>query len=245
MWLPTPDANGDELESDGLAHRPNPGGAGLVNPNVLLMTLVIALEPIPLLGGVLLLTAERGRPKAIAFLLGWALALALIGIAVVIVGGNVSTPSDSTSSNVSAAIDVVLGLALCVFALTTRTKARRGGAAATPGWMKRLDTMAPGAAFFLGMFLPPYLVAAAVANEIIRQNLDTSTRVVAMALFVVVGSIGVLIPIMVTVLRPSRSDAVLASWRAWLQAHWQVVMTWLLMAVGAYLVIKGISEFSH
>jgi hypothetical protein len=38
---------------------------------------------------------------------------------------------------------------------------------------------------------------------------------------------------------------VLATWREWLQAHWQVLMTWLLMALGAYLVIKGISEFSH
>jgi len=34
-----------------------------MNPNVLLMTLVIAFEPIPILGGVLLLTAKRGRPK--------------------------------------------------------------------------------------------------------------------------------------------------------------------------------------
>jgi len=36
-----------------------------MNPNVLLMTLVIALEPIPVLGGVLLLTSKHGRPKAI------------------------------------------------------------------------------------------------------------------------------------------------------------------------------------
>ena len=79
-----------------------------MNPNVVLMTLVIALEPIPILGGVLLLTAERGRPKAIAFLLGWAFALAVIGLAVVIIGGEVSTPSGSTSSKVSAGLDVVL-----------------------------------------------------------------------------------------------------------------------------------------
>jgi hypothetical protein len=169
----------------------------------------------------------------------------VIGLAVVIIGGNVSTPPDSTSSTVSAVLDVVLGVALIIVALTTRAKARRGGAGATPGWMKRLDTMAPAGAFALGMFLPPYLIAAGVANEIVRQNLDTSERVVAMVLFVVIGSMGVLIPIMVTVLRPRTSEAVLASWRTWLQDHWQVVMTGLLTVLGLYLVVKGISELSH
>jgi hypothetical protein len=75
-----------------------------MNPNVLLMTLVIALEPIPILGGVLLLTSKRGRPKAVGFLLGWALALGIIGVAVVLIGGQVSTPSGSTSSKASAAL---------------------------------------------------------------------------------------------------------------------------------------------
>ena len=145
-----------------------------MNPNVLLLTLVIALEPLPVLGGVLLLTAERGRPKAIGFLLGWAFALAVIGVVIVLVGGQVSTSSGSTSSKVSAALDIVLGLVHRRFALRTRAKAARGTERTTPGWMKRLDTMSPVAAFALGAFLPPYLLAVAVGNEIVRRDLDST-----------------------------------------------------------------------
>jgi hypothetical protein len=216
-----------------------------MNPNVLLMTLVIALEPIPILGGVLLLTSKRGRPKAVGFLLGWALALGIIGVAVVLIGGQVSTPSGSTSSKASAALDVLLGLALGVVALRTRAKARQGGEQATPGWMKRLDGMSPVAAFALGMFLPPYLIAAAVGNDIVRQNLSTEARLVAMSLYVVIGSIGILIPVLLTVVRPNSSDAVLATWRKWLQTNWQMLMFWLLLGIGIYLVIKGLIEFGH
>src|SRR4051794_24380019 len=183
-----------------------------MNPNVLLMTLVIALEPIPVLGGVLLLTFKRGRPKAIGFLLGWAFALSLIGVAIVLVGGEVST-SSSSSSKVSACLDIALGLTAVVYALRMRAKARKGGEQATPGWMKRLDTMSPAAAFLLGTFLPPYVIAAAVGNDIIRQHLTTKSRVVAMSLYVIIGSIGILIPILVTIIRPSSADALLASWR--------------------------------
>jgi hypothetical protein len=216
-----------------------------VNPNVLLMTLVIALEPLPVLGGVLLLTAERGRPKAIGFLLGWAFALSIIGVAIVVVGGQVSTPSGSTSSKVSAVLDIVLGVVIVGLALRTRAKAARGTERTTPGWMKRLDTVSPAAAFLLGAFLPPYLLAVAVGNEIARRDLSTTQRIVAVVSYVVIGSIGILIPILVTVVRPSRADALLATWRAWLQLHWQVVLVWLLLVIGAYLVVKGIVELAH
>ena len=215
-----------------------------MNLNVLLMTLVIALEPIPILGGVLLLTAKRGRRKAVGFLLGWAFALSIIGVAIVLVGGQVST-SSSSSSKASAGLDLVLGLLAVFYALRMRAKARQGGEQATPGWMKRLDTMSPVVAFALGMFLPPYLVAVAIGNDIVRQNLSTASRVVAMSLYVVVGSIGILIPILVTVLRPSSSDAVLGSWRQWLQVNWQMLMVWLFIGIGAYLVVKGIIELVH
>jgi len=209
------------------------------------MTLVIALEPIPILGGVLLLTVERGRPKAIAFLLGWALALAIIGVAIIITGGLVSTPSGSASSKASATLDVVLGLALAAFAFRTRAKTRNDVEAGTPAWMKRLDTMSPVAAFVLGMFLPPYMIAVAIGNDIVRQDLSTAARVTAVVLYVIIGSLGILVPIMVTVVRPKSSDAVLAGWRVWLQRNWPVLLFWLLVGIGVYLVIKGVIEFAH
>jgi hypothetical protein len=109
--------------------------------------------------------------------------------------------------------------------------------------MKRIDAMPPPAAFGLGMLLPPYLIAAAIGNEIIRQNLTTGARALAMILYVVIGSIGILVPIMVTVVRPSTADAVLASWRSWLQLNWQMLMVWLLAGLGTYMLVKGAAEF--
>jgi hypothetical protein len=216
-----------------------------MNANVWILTLVIALEPIPILAGVLLLTAERGRPKAIAFGVGWAFALGVVAVATALIGADVSTPSDSTSSKASAVLDILLGLAAVVIAFRTRAKARGNADAGTPGWMKTLDTMKPRAAFLLGCFLPPYVIAAAVSNQIIRLDLTTQQRVVAVILFAVVGSLGVLIPIMVTVVRPNRSEAILTSWRAWLQANWHLVLFWMLLGIGIYLAIKGVIELWH
>jgi hypothetical protein len=213
-----------------------------MNANPWLITLVIALEPVPILAGVLLLTTEHGRPNAIGFVLGWASALAVIGIATAIVGGRVTTSSGSTSSKVSAVLDIVLGAGALFYALRLRSRSAAGVAPPTPAWMARLDTMSPIAAFVLGAFLPPYLVAVGVGNELVREDLSTTQLVVAVILFVVIGSIGCLIPILVTVVRPSHSDAVLGAWRTWLQANWRVLMVWLLGGIGVYLAIKGVIE---
>ena len=105
--------------------------------------------------------------------------------------------------------------------------------------------MSPVAAFALGAFLPPYLLAVAVGNEIVRRDLDSTARIVAVILYVLIGSIGILIPILVTIVRPSRADALLANWRTWLQLHWQAVLVWLLLVIGAYLVVKGAVELAH
>ena len=216
-----------------------------MDSNILLMTLVIALEPVPVLAGVLLLTTERGRPKAIGFGLGWASALAVIGVAALAVGGQVSTSSGSTSSTASAVLDIVLGLALGAYALRMRSNARRGSAGETPGWMKRLDAMRPITAFGLGAFLPPYLIAVAIGNEIVRSSLSSTARVVAVILYVVIGSIGILIPIMGTVVRPQSSDATISSWRAWLEANWQRVLIWLFLGIAVYLIVNGGVELSQ
>jgi hypothetical protein len=209
------------------------------------MTLLIAFEPLPILAGVLLLTTERGRPKAVGFLLGWSLALSVVAVITVIISRYITTPPSSTSSRISALFDIALGLAAFIYGLRLRRKSQPGSADATPGWMSRLDTMKPRSAFLLGAFLPPYMVAAAITNQVIRLNLDTRAAVAAMLVFVVVGSLGVLIPIMVTVVRPSQSDALLGVWRQWLERNWITVLFWLLIGLGIYLATKGVIELFH
>ena len=211
--------------------------------NVWLLTLVIAFEPLPILTGVLLLTSKRGRPKAVGYLAGWALALSLIGVIIVLVGGQV-TASSGASSTASAVLDIVLGAALAALGLRRYTKARQSAGSGTPKWMAKIDTMSPWAAFALGVFTPPYLIAAAVGNDIVRQALNTQQRITATIIYVVIGSLGILIPVGVTIVRPNQSEALLASWRRWLEANWQILVVWLLVGIGAYLIAKGIIELA-
>lgn len=214
-----------------------------MDPHALLLSIAVAIEPLPVLAGVLFLTAERGRPKAVAFLLGWLLALGVCALATVLVASKVSTPEGSTSSTVSAVLDLLLGVALAVWAY--RQRPRRGDAAApasTPGWMAKLDSMRPAVAFGLGLFLPPYVVAVAIGNAVVQQGAPTGRMVASVVLYATIASLGVLVPILITVVQPERSGAVLTRWRAWLEVYWPAVLFWLLVVLAVYLGGKGLWE---
>jgi hypothetical protein len=211
-----------------------------VNLNTVLLALVMGLSPLAVLASVLLLTMDRGKAKAAAYAVGWVVATTLVGVLTLVVDSQVSMPSGSTSSTASAWLDVVLGVILIVVAFR-----HRGGQAGVsePSWMKRLDTMSPLVALGFGLFMPPYMLAAAGANNIVQADQPGGSTNVTLAVivFTVVASIGVLVPLALAQFS-SRSDEVLARWRAWLMANWAKVMVWLFSAIGVYLMAKGVYE---
>lgn len=213
--------------------------------NPFILSLGLAIQPLSILAVVLFLTSENGRGKAVALAAGWASVLALVAAATVVLGSQVSTPPSSTSSKVSAIVDIVLGALLLVLALRQRAKNNGVEEPARPEWMGRLDKMSPILAFGLGMFLPTYVLAAAVANDIIRHDYSTTGTIIAVAVFVVIASLGVATPLLVVVLRPKQADATLASWRHWLETHWPQVAFWILVVFGVYLAVKGVVELFH
>lgn len=213
-----------------------------MNANLLLIALVLAMSPMPVLASVLLLTTDHGRPKAAALAAGWFSALAVIGAATILLSGKITVHPSSTSGTVSAVVDVALGVLCVAYALRVRRRAA-AGTDDTPGWVGRLDRMPPLAAFALGAFLPPYVVVFAGANEIIRQDTTDTARAVATAVFVVIGSLGALLPVLASA--GAQGDARIERWRTWLMAHWQTVLSWLLLVAGVYLAVKGGVELTR
>jgi hypothetical protein len=201
------------------------------------------MSPLPVLAEVLSMT-ESGRVRpAIALAVGYASALAAIAVGAVILGSQVS--SGSSASTTTGVVDLVGGLLLLVFALRTRQRGRRNPDAGLPGWISRVGSMSTLFAFALGAFLPPYVVAVAAGNEIVRQRLSGNLAWVQAVVFVLVACLGVVTPIVIVVASPSGADARLASWKGWLERHWQTVVVAIVLVAGVYLAAKGAWEISQ
>jgi len=76
----------------------------------------------------------------------------------------------------------------------------------------------------------------------VREGLSGGMAWTQAIVFVIVACIGVVTPIVIVVASPSGAEARLATWKAWLERHWQTVVAVILLAAGIYLVIKGAWE---
>jgi threonine/homoserine/homoserine lactone efflux protein len=196
----------------------------------------MALQPLPPLATIVLLSVERGVRKAWAFFLGEFLVILAIGAATV--AFHVGTSRQSASKPASV-VTLVVGVVLVGLGLWLILQSRRATETKEPSWLAKLDRMEPWPAFLLGVFLPTYVIAIAAGAHIVGTHPGTATAVVAMLVFLAVGTSTVYTPIALAQVVPERSGPARARLRDWLTHNWRVVGATLVIVVGSLLIAKG------
>lgn len=204
--------------------------------------LLVASTPVVVLA-VVLVTKRPPRMSG-AFLAGWVTGLLTAG-ALVLLLADLALLADASGiwTNVLA---VVLGVLLLAMAVRKwRGRPRRGDAPKVPPWMAAIDTMtaaqAFGLAFLLGSVNPKNVVlVAAGATMIAEATPVVAEQVAALAVFAVVGSLGVAAPLLTRLLLGSRSGPVLDVADRWMTRYSAVIMAVVLAVLGALMVLNGL-----
>jgi hypothetical protein len=205
---------------------------------------VITFSPLPIVAIMLLLGSPRAHHNAPAFLAGWVLALSAIGVVVLAVHGG----SGEEESPGVAVFELVLGVvAIALAGVQWHRRPRPGRPREVPGWIRQIDGFGPRAAFVTAIVLsagnPKNLVPAIGGSaEIARAGLSTGQELVALAIFVLVGSLGVGLPVVLAFALRARSARLLGAFRAWLIRRSAIVVTVLLALIGAKLVADGLAH---
>jgi hypothetical protein len=198
--------------------------------------IAMALQPLPPLAAIVLLSVERGIVKAFTFFLG--VFTAMFGFGAVAVALKLGASHESLTTR-AAVVRLVAGVVLLFFGMRFILRSRSGKATAEPGWLGRLDRMDPWPAFLLGTFLPTYMLAVAVGAHIVEAQVSTPEAVAALLVFVGIGSSTVYVPILLAKIAPAQSGPVRERVRDWLVRNWVGVGGALLLLVGGYLVAKS------
>ena len=85
------------------------------------------------------------------------------------------------------------------------------------------------------------LLTVAAAAAIAQAGVSTGDEFVAMAVFVVIGTLGPGIPVALYFAMGERAARMLDELKAWLGAHNAAIMAVLLLVIGAKLIGDGIS----
>ena len=207
----------------------------------------VALSPIPIIAVVLMLATPRGRVNGPAFLAGWILGLAVVGTIVLLVSSGAGASENGGPAEGLSLVKLALGVLLLFVALRQWRGRPRGEAEPElPKWMRTIDTFTPlragGIAVALSAVNPKNLLLTVGAGAAIAQTgASTGGQAVALAVFVLLGTLGPGIPVGIYFLMRSRATAILEGLRDWMARENATIMAVLCLIIGAKLIGDAIS----
>lgn len=208
----------------------------------------IALSPLSIMAVVLILTTERGSVNGSAFVIGWLLALGIIGVIVLAVAAPVSS-SGEFAMWVSW-LEIVLGTLLLVVAIRQfRGRPRGDNQVLMPRWMGAIDKLNPELALATGALLaaanPKNLLLSVVgAAKIARTAIGGNGQVIAYLIFVVIATIGVGTPVVIYVLMGQQSQKLLARLKDWVARHSTLITRILCLVVSGIFIGDAVTELT-
>ncbi|WP_102141251.1 GAP family protein [Mycobacterium hubeiense] len=214
---------------------------GAVLMELIPLALVVALSPLSIIPGVLVLHTERPRETGLAFLLGWLVglaALAAIFVAVSDLFGRLDEPPPWASW-----LRIAIGAALMVFGVyrwLTRHKSEH-----SPAWMRSLTTVSPGRATVTAMALtvvnPKVLfVSAAAGLAIGTAGLGRAGAWSSVVYYALVAGSTVAIPILAYAISPARMHDPLQRLKDWMERNHATLVAAILVVIGLLVLYKGI-----
>jgi threonine/homoserine/homoserine lactone efflux protein len=217
---------------------------------VLSFAVGVALSPVPIIGVVLMLGTPRARANGPAFMVGWIAGLTVVGTIVLLVSSGASASRHGQPADWVNVLKLVLGVLLLAIAVKQwRGRPREGEQARLPGWMRTIDSFTAVRAASFGVVLSALnpknlLLAVGAAAAIAQTGAAAGKQAVALAVFVLVGSIGTGAPVVLYFVMDERSKRLLDELKSWMGQHNAAIMAVLCLVIGAKLIGDAISGFA-
>ncbi len=213
------------------------------------LSLVVMISPLPIVAQILLLFSKKSVANASMYLIGFYIGVAaMLGIFVVLGVGATDDASDSSIGWIRVALGVIVAILGIRRLLKSRQETSDPDAseeAEMPKWMKGIDGFTPlksfGLATALGAVNPKNIVVGlAAAVTISTADLSTGATAGSVAIYALIASLGVAVPLLVRLVMGEQAAKTLESWKAWLLLHNDAVMGVLLAVIGVVIAGKGL-----
>jgi hypothetical protein len=206
----------------------------------------IALSPIPILVVLLMLGTDRARANSLAYLAGFAAGLGVLCVlGVLLIHHQREVAPRQTSALVSwgrLALGVLLlGLGCWRWRVPVPADPK------PPAWLTAVEHFRPVQALGLGVFnsainVKNVVLIAAAAAVIGQAYLDPVKFISETIFLLLLGMVGIIIPILVYLVQGDQADRTIRGWKDWLLAHNTRVMAVVLILVGILLISKGLKQ---
>ena len=217
---------------------------------VLAVGVGVALSPLAIVAVVVILVSPGGARPAWAFAGAWVLSLGLVSTFVLLIADGADASANGAPASWVSMVKIVVGLLLVLFGVR-RWRGRRGSEteSAPPGWMRHLDTVtvarAAGLAAAFNVVKPKNLLLTIGAGVAVAQvGASPAGQASAICVFVVLGTVGLAIPLAIHVLMPSRGKDLLIELRDWMVRENAAIIAVLSLVIAAKLIGDALISLS-
>lgn len=204
----------------------------------------VAISPFPIVGLILILLSKKSRINSIFYALGWIAGNTAVFVLALTAIGAVDN-SDGASS-VQRIVYAALGTLLILVAFSQfRKRPKLGEKAQTPGWFAKMSKIGPAGAAGFGIVLSalnPKNLLLGISAGVAVGALDTSTtnQIWATLIFVAIGSITIIVPVVTFLIAGRRLNKLLDATRDWLVQNNSIIMAVLLFMIGINIITKAL-----
>jgi threonine/homoserine/homoserine lactone efflux protein len=214
---------------------------------VLSLGVGVAISPVPIIAVVLMLSTQRGRANGPAFILGWVVGLSVVGAIVLLVSSGADASESGEPATWVSVLKLVIGLLLLLVAVREWRGRPRGDAdVALPGWMRTIDRFTPQRSLAMGVALSAInpknlLLTVGAAASIAHTGIGAGQQAIALAVFVLVGTLGPGLPVAIYFLMGERAARILDDLKNRMGHNNAAIIAVICLVIGAKLIGDGIS----
>jgi hypothetical protein len=216
--------------------------------SVAVLGLAVAFSsPTSVLAVLVLLSMPSGLRRSYAFLAGWIVTIALIGVALVVFPALDFQSSRTTPSRTASIAELVVGCFLVVGAVTLHRRPPIGDRPPRdpmPEWLVRLVGRHWAVALAAGGVMLTYSLTIVAILEILKANVDALDRAIALTVFALGSIVTITAPIAYATVAPERAAEHLESWKHWLVGHSRAIGVVLLAGIGGAIILKALYDLA-
>jgi Sap, sulfolipid-1-addressing protein len=207
----------------------------------------VLLASVPYLAITLILVTRGDATALVSFVSGWVGGFLVVGGIVILMIDTISMESGITPDWVNG---VMIPLGILLLFLGWRQwqgRPRNGAVPAPPRWMGMIDSLTPlraaGLGFMSVAFNPKNIaLVLSGAVTIATATLVPFAQLGALLVFTVVASLGVALPLLVSLLLGERATAPLLRFKAWMMHNNASIMAVALSLLGVMVFANGVTK---
>lgn len=202
-----------------------------------------AVSPLTIIIGIMFLSGSRGLLKGLAFVLPGIVGSIVVGIVVLFTVNAKDFTQKPNATTLAYVGQLVVALLFFAFAFFWwKIQSRREKQPKMPKWVQFLDSFKPSRVLAIGLyeFVTDALFTVAAVVDILLARIGTFEGIIIIIVFVLLGMVGLWIPIFVRVVSPEKSTTRLESMRQWLLANAQLILVFEFVCLGVIEALKGL-----